>query len=513
MSRSVRKISLNISFLMFVTLACLLGSEAALAQNSFYKGKTIKIVVRSDPGGGYDTYGRLVSRHISKHIPGNPRVIVINMPGAGGIVAANYLANRARRDGTEIAILSRELAISQRLGQTGVKYDVRKLIPIGSAAGSIRVWTVRSDLPIKTLEDIKKSSEPVKFSATGVGAGSYQGVKLLEVDGFPVKAITGYSGTAERILAVLRGEVEGTLGTWGSLRTPIKEGQLRVIARLGVAVPGENIPDVLDSLSPEGLVDGSRSGRPPKLSDAEADEAVELLKKDPRSIKKALATIKEKTGQEISEWTLKRIARSADLRWKRMRKSVKGKRDQAEFERVQEEIAILHEQEVAGEVDVYYFDESGFNLTPEVPYAWQATGETIEIPSSGSKRLNVLGFCNKQQDFHATTVPGYVDSEIVIACFDQFCTTINKKTIVIVDNASMHISGKFKDKLGGWEENGLTVKYLPTYSPELNLIEIVWRFIKYNWLPLSAYLSFKNLKKELQKVLDGIGSEYRITFA
>ena len=110
MSRSVRKISLNISFLMFVTLACLLGSEAALAQNSFYKGKTIKIVVRSDPGGGYDTYGRLVSRHISKHIPGNPRVIVINMPGAGGIVAANYLANRARRDGTEIAILSRELA-------------------------------------------------------------------------------------------------------------------------------------------------------------------------------------------------------------------------------------------------------------------------------------------------------------------------------------------------------------------------------------------------------------------
>ena len=263
----------------------------------------------------------------------------------------------------------------------------------------------------------------------------------------------------------------------------------------------------------KGLVDGSRSGRPPKLSDAEADEAVELLKKDPRSIKKALAGIKEKTGQEISEWTLKRIAQSADLRWKRMRKSLKGKRDQAEFERVQEEIAILHQQEAAGEVDVYYFDESGFNLTPEVPYAWQAMGETIEIPSSRSKRLSVLGFCNKQQDFHATTVQGYVDSEIVIACFDQFCTTINKKTIAIVDNASMHTSGEFKDKLGEWEENGLTVKYLPTYSPELNLIEIVWRFIKYNWLPLSAYLSFKNLKKELQKVLDGIGSEYRITFA
>lgn len=263
----------------------------------------------------------------------------------------------------------------------------------------------------------------------------------------------------------------------------------------------------------EGLFDEERSGRPPKLSEDEANEAVELLKEDPRSIKKALAGTIEKTGKEISKWTLKRIIKNADLSWKRMRKSVKSKRDQVEFERVKEEITALHEQESLGELDVYYFDESGFNLKPDVPYAWQAVGETIEIPSGHSKRLNVLGFCNKQQDFHATTVQGYVNSEIVIACFDKFCDTINKKTIVIVDNASMHTSGKFKDKLNEWAENNLIVKYLPPYSPELNLIEIVWRFIKYSWLPLSAYLSFKNLKNELQNVLDNIGSEYQITFA
>jgi hypothetical protein len=222
------------------------------------------------------------------------------------------------------------------------------------------------------------------------------------------------------------------------------------------------------------LFDGSRRGRPPKLSKDEADEAVATLREDPRSIKKAVATTNETTGKEISEWTLKRIAKSAELRWKRMRKSVKGKRNQAEFEHVKAEISTLHEQEAAGELEVYYFDESGFSLIPEVPYAWQAVGETIEIPSSRSKRLNVLGFCNKQQDFHATTVQGYVDSEIVIACFDRFCGTINKNTVVIVDNASMHTSGKFKGKLEEWAENGLTVKYLPTYSPELNLIEIVW---------------------------------------
>jgi transposase len=262
-----------------------------------------------------------------------------------------------------------------------------------------------------------------------------------------------------------------------------------------------------------GLFDDFRSGRPPKLSEDEADEAVKLLKEDPRSIKKTLAATKEKTGQEISEWTLKRIARRANLRWKRMRKSLKSKRDQAEFELAQEEITLLHEQEAAGEVDVYYFDESGFSLTPEVPYAWQERGETIGIPSGRSKRLNVLGFCNKQQDFHATTVQGYVDSEIVIAFFDQFCKRITKKTVVIVDNASMHTSSMFKAKLDVWKESGLIVKYLPTYSPELNIIEIVWRFIKYSWLPLSAYLSFKNLRKELQEVLDGIGSKYQISFA
>jgi transposase len=247
----------------------------------------------------------------------------------------------------------------------------------------------------------------------------------------------------------------------------------------------------------QGLYDGPKSGRPPKLSDDETDKAIKLLKKDPRSIKKAMAATKEVTGKEVSEWTFKRIVIKANLRWKRMRKSTKGKRDKVEFKRAKAEIAALHAQE-----------------TPAVPYAWQEVGETIEILSSSSKRINVLGFCNKAQDFHATTVQGSVSSATVIACFDQFCRTISKKTTVIIDNAPVHTSGKFKEKLKAWEKKGLFVKYLPTYSPELNLlIEIVWRFIKYTWLPLSAYLSFKHLKRELLKVLDLIGSKYRITFA
>lgn len=263
----------------------------------------------------------------------------------------------------------------------------------------------------------------------------------------------------------------------------------------------------------QGLYDAPKSGRPSKLSEEETDKAIKILKQDPRSIKKAMAATQEETGKEISEWTFKRMAKKANLRWKRMRKSTKDKRDKVEFKRAKAEIEALHAQEAAGELDVYYFDEAGFNLTPVVPYAWQEIGETIEILSSSSKRLNVLGFCNKAQDFHATTVQGSVSSATVIACFDQFCGTINKKTTVIIDNAPVHTSDKFKEKLKEWEKKGLSVKNLPTYSPELNLIEIVWRFIKYKWLPLIAYLSFKQLKKELQTVLENIGSKYRISFA
>lgn len=263
----------------------------------------------------------------------------------------------------------------------------------------------------------------------------------------------------------------------------------------------------------DGLYDLPRDGRPPTLSEDEEDKALEVLEKDPRSTKKALALIETEMDKILSEWTLKRIAKKHGLRWKRMRKTSKRKRDEAAFLQAKTEIDALHKQEASGDLDVCYFDESGFNLTPEVPYAWQAKGETIGIPSGKSKRLNVLAFCSKKLAFYQRTVQGYVDSQIVIDFFDQFSLKIVKKTVVVIDNASVHTSQKFKDCLKKWEAKGLHVKYLPTYSPELNLIEIVWRFIKYSWLPLSAYLSFKNLKGSLKNVLDGIGTKYQITFA
>ena len=104
-----------------------------------------------------------------------------------------------------------------------------------------------------------------------------------------------------------------------------------------------------------------------------------------------------------------------------------------------------------------------------------------------------------------------IHTGVVMACFDAFCHTITKKTVVVIDNASIHTSEDFADRLPYWNKKGLLIKYLPPYSPELNLIEILWRRIKYTWLPFSAYECLNALSKALETILSQVGSEYQIT--
>lgn len=171
------------------------------------------------------------------------------------------------------------------------------------------------------------------------------------------------------------------------------------------------------------------------------------------------------------------------------------------------------------EINLFYFDESGFTTVSSVPYAWQPKGQTLEIPCFQSKRLNVLGFMSRNNGFYFHTVEGSVKTEHVITAFDAFTAryvveySVHKKPcIIILDNASTHTNAAFLAKRDDWLACGVGLHYLPTYSPELNLIEILWRHVKYQWLPLSSYLSYENLKKSVLNVLSGFGSEYLITF-
>jgi hypothetical protein len=190
------------------------------------------------------------------------------------------------------------------------------------------------------------------------------------------------------------------------------------------------------------------------------------------------------------------------MRWKRCRKSLKSKRDEQAFRDRQQLLQQLHEKEAQGELNVYYFDEAGFTLTPSVPYAWQPTGQTQPLPSAASRRLNVLGFMNKANHGYFHSVVGSVKSDIVITAFDRFSEQFDASTLtlVFVDNASMHHSKAFEARREDWMARGVVVCYLSTYSPELNLIEILWRKIKYEWLPWTAYESFSALKQTLGTV-------------
>ena len=128
-------------------------------------------------------------------------------------------------------------------------------------------------------------------------------------------------------------------------------------------------------------------------------------------------------------------------------------------------------------------------------------------------RINAVAFMDKANELIPFTVKGRVDAMTVVACFDALSTDLKKKTFVIIDNAPVHKSKAFISRLPGWAQKGLYLKFLPSYSPELNLIEILWRKIKYEWLPFSAYLSFSKLQEALDDILKKFGSEYSINFS
>lgn len=140
-------------------------------------------------------------------------------------------------------------------------------------------------------------------------------------------------------------------------------------------------------------------------------------------------------------------------------------------------------------------------------------GETIEIPAASSERINVLAFLSTDLRFHPFVFEETVNAEIVIACFEQLSRIITKSALVVFDGAPTHKSDAFQSRLEEWEAMGLYVYLLPGYSPELNLIEILWRMIKYHWIPLKAYESFKDLMRSLIEVLKGVSSKYQIDFA
>lgn len=265
----------------------------------------------------------------------------------------------------------------------------------------------------------------------------------------------------------------------------------------------------------EGLDDDPRSGRPPTLNQVEQQRACEIVEEEPRSTNQALQQIAEETGKSICKDTLHSILHWGGYTWKRMRRSLRGLRDETAFRAAQAELAQWRAEALSpnSPFEMWYYDEAGFTLQPCVPYAWQRVGERIELAATHGPRQNVLGFLSLHQRFISYAFENTIDTDTVIHCFDLFSKRRRKPALVVIDNAPIHTSDDFQEAIEEWEKEDIYVGFLPSYSPELNLIELLWRKVKYEWLPLDAYQSFKDLTRELFAVLSGIGSKYRITFS
>src|SRR5918995_2066253 len=246
-------------------LLCLvIGGATALTatpsvadDKNFYAGNTINIIVGFGPGGGYDLYARMLARHLGKHIPGNPSVVVQNMEGAGGVRAANHVYNVAPKDGTVIAGVNQGAAMFKLLGGKGAQYDPAKFQWLGSMAASNNTVYVWHTSGIKALDDAKWREVSLAGSGVISDANIYPAV-FNALLGTRFKVISGYTGTNDSNLALERGEVEGRGGgAYSSLVSTrpdwLREDKVKILAQIGFEKEPElkDVPLLLDVVNSE----------------------------------------------------------------------------------------------------------------------------------------------------------------------------------------------------------------------------------------------------------------------
>ena len=209
----------------------------------YYQGKILKMICGHEPGGGYDRIARVVAKHLPKYIPGNPVILVSNMPGASTMIAANYVYNVAKPDGLTVGIYDRALPFAQLFKVEGVKFDLTQYSWVASLASESMILATRTDLPYKTLDDLRKTTEPIYVAATGPAASAYQFPALAKAYlGINIQFVI-YPSSAAQILAIEKKEVSGRGGSYSSLKAYIERGLVLPVLRSRVVEPGiEKVP-------------------------------------------------------------------------------------------------------------------------------------------------------------------------------------------------------------------------------------------------------------------------------
>ncbi len=242
MKRPVLSLRIQPLFISFL-LITLFVSSSKLQAAPYYEGKIMKIIVGVSPGGGFDIVARILARHLPKHIPGKPTIIVENMVGASTMIAANYLYNIAKPDGLTLATVFRSLLVAQLMKVQGMRFDLTKFSWVGGSGPEAYLLTIRTDLPYKTYEDLLKSKDMVVLGSTGATDATFVFPSLLKVyTGLNMK-IAIYPASPEVMLAIERKEVDGRAGSYNSLKPFIDRGLVRPLVRGRVSQAGvEKLP-------------------------------------------------------------------------------------------------------------------------------------------------------------------------------------------------------------------------------------------------------------------------------
>lgn len=314
----------------YLTLAILFAFGAwvapAPAQEAFFKGKTMRIVVGFSAGGGFDAYSRAIGRHMGKHIPGNPTIIVENMTGAASILAANHLYRIAKPDGLTIGNFHGFQILNQVLGAPGIEFDARKFEWLGVPVQDTGACALAKASGITSLEQWRAAKTPVKLGGVGPGDASYGMARVLkEVLGLPVQPIPGYKGTAEIRLAAESGELAGGCWQWESIkviwRNALDAGEVNLVIQL-VPKAHPELPKVPLAVSlakteearlllQAAVHDPNSITRPYSLSPGTPKERIKLLQKafmdtmkDPEFLadaKKSKMDIDPVSGEEVEK--------------------------------------------------------------------------------------------------------------------------------------------------------------------------------------------------------------------
>lgn len=235
-------------FYLIAVVALTLRASAS-AQEPFYKGKTIRIIVGASAGGGYDTYSRTIARHMGKYIPGNPIIVVENMPGAGFLISANYMYKVAKPDGLTIGHFIGGLFLQQFLSlRPGIEFDSKKFEYVGVPTQDNYMLGISKATGITSMEQWLSSKTVLKFGGVGPGSATDDIPKILMATiGLPVQLVTGYKGTAPIRLAFHSGEVQGLANAWESFkstwRKEVEAGEVIMVAQ-NIAKPHRDLPNV-----------------------------------------------------------------------------------------------------------------------------------------------------------------------------------------------------------------------------------------------------------------------------